>query len=173
MTKEEDLRINKLMIEISNGDMEACGNLYQEFSKVFFNFIYKKVKNVQAAEDLTHNLFMKIAKGDFRHIAFENGVAYIFTCAKNLCRAYSRRNETRDKYKDKIYIKNGYVDEYTTLALDDLFKGLTDTEKRLVFLRYNYGCEVKEIAKILNIPERTLNRKFKEINLQIEANMKT
>jgi RNA polymerase sigma-70 factor (ECF subfamily) len=155
--------MTELLERYLNGDHEAFESLYTQFYEVFLSYIKKIVKDNEA-EDLTQELFFtKIQTKNYMPVP-----AYIFGMARNLCLDYFKKKRKYELTADgELVVKVG-ADPITH---EQLFCGLSSLEKLLLKARYVQGYQVKEIAKALNVSQRTLNRRYGEILAKIKDNV--
>src|SRR3989338_277965 len=85
----------ELMERAQNGDTLAFGELYNAYFTKVFRYIYVRVKNKVEAEDLTHNVFLKVfeSASKFKNVGI-SPLAYFFTVARNtVINAWRKKKE--------------------------------------------------------------------------------
>jgi len=169
MTEEDKRVLNELMERISAGDAGARDVLAQKFYGAVFGFIFNRTRSREDAKDLTQETFLRLCRHDFSIKTMSSGYSYVFQTAKNLCIDRFRR---RKKDENTLAFEAERAERYTWNGpeeLDALFSCLTESEERLVLLRYGSGYSVREIAKRTGIPQRTLDRRFTGIKNKIRG----
>ena len=167
MTEEEKRALNELMGRISKGDEAARETLADKYYRAVFCFIFKLIGSKEDAKDLTQETFLKLCRNGISDKTWTNGYSYLFRTAKNLCiDRFRKRKKDENTFlweveKAKTYIWDGPED------LDTIFSCLTESEEKLVLLRYKSGYSVREIARKTGIPARTLDRRFTDIKNKI------
>src|ERR1051325_6820005 len=56
----EESTIQDLVTKAKQGDGEAFGSIYNHLSKPVYNFLFMRIRNKQAAEDLLQTVFLKV-----------------------------------------------------------------------------------------------------------------
>ncbi len=133
---------------------------HRDYRPGLMAFFLRRVRNHAEAEDLTQEVFIRIAQGG--GAAMKSAEAYIFQVAANLLRDRVRRNKVRDQYLAEL--KPGLDEENELLdpqrivagreALERLSEGLRDLPERtrLIFLLFRYeNLDYKTIADSLGI----------------------
>lgn len=156
---------------LSKSDESAFTELYNRFWKKLFTIAYNRLKEVEAAEDIVHDVFAGIwANRERLQIEFlEN---YLATATK-----YAVLGKIKKKGLEKIYNKNNNEAQVFELPVETAlhYKLILETIKkeverlpekcRLIF-KYsrNEGMPVKEIAKELHISPKTVeNQLYKAV----------
>lgn len=83
----------QLLKLIASGDRRAFDMVYQKYWKQLFKRVYQKVQDVQATEDILHDLFMSIWKNRARLDVILNFEAYLNTGARYLTFAYLNKQQ--------------------------------------------------------------------------------
>lgn len=143
-------------------DEDAFQELYEHFFPRVYNFIFARVKNPDAADDIVSTAFLKmyenLARYNPERAAFST---WLFRIALNCMTDYFRRKESSQEAEWEEFFDPAAPDslepEAQTLAEEgnaELLKALdklTDKERRIVELKYFSGLGNKEIAEILGI----------------------
>ena len=171
MTEEEKQYLGELMARVSSGDETARETIAQKYYRMIYCFIFSIVRSVEDAQDLTQETFLRLCRHDFSVKVWTNCYVYIFQIAKNLCLDRFRKLKKDENIfgleteKAERLIWDGLNE------LDDIFGCLSEFEERLVILRYAKGYCVNEIAKRTGIPQRTLERRFRDIKEKIKKSI--
>lgn len=170
----------------SRQDPEAFAELYDEYVKQIYRFVYFKVSSHEEAEDITSEIFLKAWNyvKEKKEIKSFSGLLYKIArnCIIDLYRSRSTRPENVSIYKEELVIgDNGklYADLEIKIEAEriiGIIKKLKEEYQEAITLRYVDGLAVEEIAEITgkgNIAVRvTLHRALQKIKqlLEIEAN---
>lgn len=133
-------------------------NVVEEFSNMIYRIAYQNVLNVSDAEDIVQDVFIKLLK--HRDKNFENKEhlkAWLIKVVINQCRDYQRLFARR-KEVSMDNIPYG-LEENEFLLLEEISRLPVD-EKNIIFLYYYEGYKIKEISKILNKNQNTVNSKL-------------
>lgn len=170
MKLQDDILLGKL----AKGDASALEKLYVKFAPKIRAFITNYLGE-STAEDLTHDLFLKLWK--FRdRLRHEGGIetmsgvnnldSYMFRMAKNSVMDYLKHQKIEQKYTEAFIASHNEeqdsrqedrMDNRTMLAnVRKQIEQLTD-QQRLVFnMNRNEGKSYAEISKELGISEKTV-----------------
>ena len=130
--------------------------LYQEYHSKVLGFLRGKTGNVQLAEDLCSEVFIKI----FDKIdAFDPDRAslstWIFTITRNRLTDYFRTrrvfSEIPETMPDDSSVEEEICSRESLDALADALEKLNERLRDIIILRYYSGRTLKEIAERMNI----------------------
>src|SRR5919109_3665834 len=92
----------ELMRIVQAGDFSPASEIYDRYSARIYNFTYRFLRNSEAAEDATQEVFVKMLK----HANQFNGEAklstWLFSIAANWCRDYLRKGDNKPKDSDDV-----------------------------------------------------------------------
>lgn len=139
--------------------------LFTEYFDPVYQFIHSRVGHRQEAEDLTSEVFEKIAKNlhTYRTKSGATIRSWIFTIARNTIVDFYRKKKYVTFDVTEIEIP---VDTFLEQEVDDrkqigeLFKrihALPETQCEIMLLRFTADLGNKEIARILNVPVSTVS----------------
>ena len=165
------------IVETNNSQLFAI--LYDRFSKVVYNKCYGFSKNKEEAEDLTHDVFIRlfIKLKTFKGNAKFSTWLYSFTY--NFCVNYVQRNTHKKKEKltvvtDIIKDDDAYeeIDDTELFALKSkkLAKALAIMEpndKMILLMKYQDDMSIKEIKEVLNIGESAVKMRVKRAKQKV------
>ena len=151
------------------GDVNAIGTLITENTQSMYRVAFGILKNDEEIFDAIQNttviVFEKIntlKKDEF----FKTWLTRILI---NEC--YKIYNQS----KKIVYMENynqenlEYTDSYENLEMKNLLKNLNDELKDVVILYYIEDYSVKEIAKILEIPDGTVKSRLSRARKELET----
>lgn len=174
--KEYQSYNNKILLELlSKSDELAFTEIYNRFWQKLFAIAYNRVKEIQAAEDIVHDVFASLwASREKNVIEFlEN---YLATATK-----YMVLDKIKKKERERIYNTSNQTQVFEMPVETSLYyKRILEIVKkevdklpekcRLIF-KYsrNEGMPVKQIAKELHLSPKTvenqLNKAIKQLKL--------
>ena len=174
--KEYQLYDNKLLLDLlTKSDELAFTEIYNRFWQKLFAIAYNRLKEIQSAEDIVHDVFASLwASREKSGIEFlEN---YLATATKYMVLAKIKKNE-----RERIYNASNQAPVFEMPVETSLhYKRILEIVKkevdklpekcRLIF-KYsrNEGMPVKQIAKELSISPKTvenqLNKALKQLKL--------
>ena len=147
----------KLYNKFINGDENAFNIIVEKYRKTLISFIYKIVKDIELAEDITQEVFIYIYKTkkeyDFKYTL----KTYLFITAKSRAINYlnSQKKEVTFEETNNPKLYNESIDDYLIKKeeKDYLFKNIDNLKEDyriVIHLREFEGFSYEEIAKILN-----------------------
>ena len=92
---------NNLIQQLKSSNVKSFNNVFQLYNKDLFNFLYYKLGDLQAAEDILQDVFITLWEN--RH-HLKEGLSiqsYLYTLAKNLAFNYLRHQKVIIKYHQK------------------------------------------------------------------------
>ena len=138
----------------------ALDQLNRRYRPALMSFFLRRVRNHAEAEDLTQDVFVRLAGGDLSRL--ENSDAYIFQAAANLLRDRSRRNRVRAEYREGKGALEGSLTELLTPArivvgreslaqVIDALRGLPERSRTIFILARLEHMKQRDIAEIFGI----------------------
>tara|TARA_Y100001970_G_scaffold243464_1_gene308768 strand:- start:170 stop:754 length:585 start_codon:yes stop_codon:yes gene_type:complete len=90
----------QLIAEFQNGNQVAYEMLYNKYKNRIYNFVYRYVNDVDAAQDIAHDTFLKLYthKNTYKEIAKFS--TWLYTIALNICRTELRKKKRRKTYSE-------------------------------------------------------------------------
>ncbi|MBI5858046.1 MAG: RNA polymerase sigma-70 factor [Sphingobacteriales bacterium] len=171
---------NELLHLVAKDDESAFTELYSRFWKKLFTVAYNRLKEIQSAEDVVHDVFASLWSGR-KHSEISSLENYLAAAVK-----YSVLNKIKRKAKERIFQKTSDQTPVIELPVETSvhYKRIleivnTEVEKlpekcRLIF-KYSRdaGLPVKQIAKQLSISPKTvenqLNKALKQLKLATKS----
>jgi RNA polymerase sigma-70 factor (ECF subfamily) len=152
------------MQDIVNDDVEAFENLFNTYCQPLINFTYRYVRDVQVAENLMQEVFVRIWTKRKQLDPTANVKAYLYTAAKNEALKYLRHNKVvSSNARDILGLKKEVKTPETTLDENELAAAVQQAvdelpEKgRMIFSMSKYdGLTYAQIAQIQNISKKTV-----------------
>lgn len=138
--------------------------LEEQYDKIY-RYCYYRFHNVQIAEDITQETFL-------RYLEREGGIserplAYMYTIARNLCIDEYRKRKMEELPDDlaNSETENQLVD---SLAIQQAVSLLEKEERELIVLRYVNEVSVADMAAIYGISRFSMYRKLKQVLKKLE-----
>ena len=98
------LNDQELMRIVQAGDFSPASEIYDRYSGRIYNFAFRFLKNAEAAEDATQEVFVKM----LRYANQFNGDAklstWLFSITANWCRDYLRKADNKHKESEDVLI---------------------------------------------------------------------
>lgn len=154
-----------LIARFKQGDQQAFSELYDKYHGKLFRFALSYLKSEEEAEDVVHDLFVKLWDKKDQLREGQNFDAYIFTVSKNHILNRIRNKKVRRNCRDSIQksvdihanptIRQVSGAEYKAIY-DKALNLLPDRRKQVYLLSRQEGLSYEEIAAELNISKNTV-----------------
>lgn len=165
------------IVETNNSQLFAV--LYDRFSKVVYNKCYGFAKNKEEAEDLTHDVFIRlfIKLKSFKGNSKFSTWLYSFTY--NFCVNYVQRNDHKKKERvtvvtdqikddaDADEIEDAQLFELKSENLAKAFALIDAKEKMILLMKYQDDMTIREISDALEIGESAVKMRIKRAKLKV------
>jgi len=174
MTSNKHAYDNKVLDDciknIALGDTMALSSLYEITKPLVYGFALSILKNIHEAEDVLHDVYIKIYDNASTYQDNGKPMAWIFTITRNLSLMMLRGKKHYSDIDEIIEIipsRSNVNDADTRLLLTATFKYISDEDRNILLLHAVSGFKHREISKLLDIPLSTVlskyNRSIKKI----------
>lgn len=145
------------------GDEQALAELINRHSAKVYNFIYSKVLDKDASEDIFQDTFIKVIKTLKRGCYNEEGkfLPWVMRIAHNLVIDYFRRNNRMPKYDGKedfnifsiigdtaLNVENQMIKDQVETDVTKLLEELPDDQREVLEMRIYRDMSFKEISEV-------------------------
>lgn len=136
---------------------EQKEDIYRSYYKKVFGYIHSKITNVQTAEDMASDVFMKVyEKLDSYDETKASLSTWIYNITRNTVTDHFRTRRVFEEIPETMPDEDSSVEEEVCGAetLQDLasaLKKLDERERDIIILRYYSGKTLKEIADSMGI----------------------
>ena len=164
-----------LLERVGKGDEDAFRQLYQNTDRTIYSYILSIVKNVQDAEEIMQETYLKVWTSAATYRPQGKPLAWMFTIAKNICYM---------KFREKKHEADVGLDDLTgeetgefcpqlenaadKLALQAALEILKEDERQIVLLHASAGMKHREIAANLKMPLATVLSKYNRAMKKME-----
>jgi RNA polymerase sigma-70 factor (ECF subfamily) len=113
----------QLMLRVKDGDLQAFESLVDKYKQPIINLIYRMVHDLEEAEDLAQNVFVRAYQSAGRYEVSAKFSTWLFTIARRLCLNELRRRgrhpaESLEAGEENEVAPRQYVDAKTYSAPD-------------------------------------------------------
>ena len=141
------------------GDADAFGKLYDSYVDEVYRFVYYRVNDVETAEDLTSQTFLKawdnMGRYRLRGAPFK---AWLVQIARNLIIDFYRtRKDTLPlepyaigKADPNVNVSSVVEKRLQAQWLQKMLRHLTEEQREVLVLKFINGLSTREIARIMN-----------------------
>ncbi len=171
ITKLTDEELVSKIVQTNNTHLFAV--LYDRYASVVYNKCYGFAKSREEAEDLTHDVFIRLFVKLRTFKGRSKFSTWLYSFTYNFCVNYVQRNVHKkqekvtvvtDQVKEDSSIEE--IDDATLFALksDQLAKALEmidPNEKMVLLMKYQDDMPIKEIAQLLELGESAVKMRLK------------
>lgn len=126
-----------------------------------FRYCARKLPSPEDAKDATQEVFLRLVRTDALYEHKEKPLAYLYTCARNVCIDYMRRSrpvsvlEEADAERIADPAQSGFQDK---IAMADALSRLSSEEQEVLELRYGQDLKMADVSAILGLSRFALYR---------------
>jgi RNA polymerase sigma-70 factor, ECF subfamily len=153
----------ELMRIVQAGDYSPASEIYDRYSGRIYNFAFRFLKNAEAAEDATQEVFVKMLRYANQFHGDAKLSTWLFSITANWCRDYLRKADNKTKESDDVLVT---LPAPTELAPDRrleqredekrvqrALEALTPEQREAILLSRYQGLSYAEIAQIAGCSE--------------------
>jgi len=169
----------ELLMALREGDQAAFTGLYEQFNKQIYFYVLGYVNDSMIAEDIVHDIFVKVWEMRERlqiHTSFE---AYLFRIAHNMAINVLKKNAAEnklvssDQYLRRVLAGSRIEDSASLIKydrmLDDALDSLGPQCRRVFILCRQEGKSYKETAAELGISCNTVKEHLVKASKNLHA----
>ena len=153
----------ELMRLVQAGDFSPASEIYDRYSSRIYNFAYRFLRNSEAAEDATQEVFVKMLKHANQFHGDAKLSTWLFSITANWCRDYLRKADNKAKEAEDVLFQ---IPAPAELAPDrnlerrqdeqriqKALSALTPEQREAILLSRYQGLSYAEIAQISGCSE--------------------
>lgn len=163
--RADSRQLDTCIERIARQDKEALRDLYHLTSASVFGFSLSIVKNMQDAEDVLQEVYLRIYTSAAEYRSSGKPLAWILTITRNMSLMKLReRKRTIAQPQEELYIPTAKFPAVTAedrLVLASCMKQLSDEESQIIMLHAVSGFKHREIAETLKLPLSTVLSKYR------------
>jgi RNA polymerase sigma factor (sigma-70 family) len=169
----EDEIIKRL---INSNDTSAFSSLYDKYADKIYYKCLSFVKDKQLAQDLTHDVFVKIFV-TIKKFNFESSFAtWVYRITYNFCIDFLRRQQkyqlSRLEEEEDIGEEEIDDDELFAISVDKLaliLEEIPPDDKAILLMKYQDELTLKDIMQTLDISESATKMRLKRAKEKVVA----
>jgi RNA polymerase sigma-70 factor (ECF subfamily) len=153
----------ELMRLVQAGDFSPASEIYDRYSSRIYNFAYRFLRNSEAAEDATQEVFVKMLKHANQFHGDAKLSTWLFSITANWCRDYLRKADNKAKEAEDVLVTLPAPSEFSpdrTLEqrenqqrIQKALTALTPEQREAILLSRYQGLSYAEIAQISGCSE--------------------
>ncbi len=153
----------ELMKIVQGGDYAPASEIYDRYSGRIYNFAFRFLKNAEAAEDATQEVFVRMIKYASQFQGDAKLSTWLFSITANWCRDYLRKSDNKAKEAEEVLLSLPASSEYSPerdlerreseLRVKRALGALTPEQREAILLSRYQGLSYAEIALIAGCSE--------------------
>ncbi len=157
MNMEEMHSDDDLVEQIKLGDEKAAEELIKRYYTSILRYCKRRCLNLEKAEDLTQETFLKLFKNLSGYKGKKKFKAYLYTIASHLCIDESRKMEIYPlENEEQIEYECDEMRQIEDRSeINHLLNALSPEQREAVILRFGEQLKFREIAKVMGCNMRT------------------
>jgi RNA polymerase sigma-70 factor, ECF subfamily len=176
-------------IEKNGYNLNTYNEIYTKFNKPILNYIYNKVKNVEDAQDICQEVFIRLHKHLENYDVYKAKIStWLYTIANNLIIDHYRTDKSGNYTNVSSFVdaetgKETYQfvadDDRETMETDELkttiiasFRKLKPSYRRIAVLYFMNQMNYNEIAVICNVPMGTVKGMINRCRAMLQGELK-
>lgn len=160
--------INKQQLEaLREGNYYAFTELYNAYGDMLYSFVLQLTKSPSEAKDIVQEIFLRIWLNRHNIALDKSFKAYLYQIARNLIIDTFRKQVNKISFEQ--YVNSNHFSEYVNnniedkISYDDFIvllekakQKMTERQREIFILSREKDLKTEEIAKILNLSEKTV-----------------
>lgn len=155
-------------------DESIFNEKYEKYSKMIFRTAYQYLLNVDSAEDITQEAFVRLLTSNKVFNEEEHEKAWILRVTINLCKnALKSKHSNNVALNDEIEIADNSFEDNLISKIDmkKQIECLSPAQRTVIYLYYYERFSIKEIAKITQINQNTVKSHLKRAKENLKINI--
>ncbi|WP_373511409.1 RNA polymerase sigma factor [Persicitalea sp.] len=156
-----------LLRQVIDGNRNAFGQLYQFYHKPALRFCITLLKDEAEAENVLHEVFLKIWEKRAQINPALNFNSYLFTCLRNYAFDHFKRMEKDRKLREQYLLQMTLAQPEQAeekneqfQLLDEVIANLSEKRKQVLLLNVYEGKSYQEIADVMHISTNTVKNQL-------------
>lgn len=147
---------------------------YDKYSQLIYRTAYHYLLNVDSAEDITQEVFVKLLTNSKTFNDEEHEKAWLLRVTINLCKnVLKSKSNSNIEINDEIQIIDNSFEEKSINKIDmkKQIEGLSPIQRTVIYLHYYEGFSISEIARITRINQNTIKSHLKRAKTTLKNNI--
>jgi RNA polymerase sigma-70 factor (ECF subfamily) len=156
---------HELMAAVARGDVASMSGIYEHRNRALFRFFFRLTGRQAPAEDLTHEVFLRMIRYRHTYQAGDGFEAWMYRIARNAFADYVRKNrfETPAVEGEMEAVESGHPSQFESVAkqqdlatLHRALGRLPDEKRELILLSRFQGLSYEQIGRIVGCETGTV-----------------
>ena len=176
ISDSERIKLGELITYIAHGDENALVAVYETAGGRLLSVAMGLTRNLQTAEDVLHDSFIKIAKNAYQFQRGSNGYAWLCKIVRNTALNKIKSENLRcgidiDSFYNLTDGQNMAEKSDNVISVETAMKKLQPKERTVIWLKYYNDMTVREIASELSIPKSTVQEIIKNAESKLKKEL--
>ncbi len=176
-----DEEADRALVErFRKGDREAFGELVIKYQRPIYNAAFWILRRVEDANDVTQNVFLKIAERADEYDAQYKFFSWIYRIAVNEALNVLRRNGREEELPEDLELPDSERADPERQVGDGEVAGriraalmqMSTADRTVLTLRHFSECSYQEIGQILDLDEKTVKSRLFEARGRLRRMLK-
>ncbi len=162
----------QIISDYLKGDNKSLEILIKRYLRPIYGFVYKYAGNVQEAEDITQDVFIKMWRHLGKYNKNKNFKTWIFSIAKNTCIDWLRKKKTISLSEIEIGESDNFF-EHASISqlLESATEKLLPKYQTVLSLYYNDDLNFREIAERLKESPNTVKSRHRRALIMLKKDL--
>lgn len=170
----------KLLRKLKSGDKKAFETIYVKYSRILGFFLMGYLKSVDEIEEIIQEVFLKVWENKHSIDPRHNFKNYLFKISKHVFLNKLRRKAVEENYRSSFVANFSEEDNSTEDSIifsdyEDFYikavNNLPPKRKDIFLLSRKQGLTYEEIAKAMNISQKTVEKQMSEALRYLRAQL--
>ena len=165
-----DNDVDQALVErYRNGDREAFTDLVIRYQRPIYNAAFWILRSADDAKDIAQDVFLKVAERLDEYDSHHRFFSWIYRIAVNESLNLLRRNGHEEALDDEIELPGHGVDPEAhtgnaerTRYIERALLTMSPMDRTVIVLRHFSECSYQEIARILDVDQKTVKSRLFE-----------
>lgn len=183
-SKMESLDLHRIIQRlVDDNDKEAGRIFFEDFYPRLIDFARVFVRNLESAEDVVSEVFVKLFKQPKKLKKVRDLNMYVFKSVKNQCFTYLKKANQKtlldfddivldDYCIQQVNPENELITAEVKSMIEDLINDLPPRRRMVYSLIMDEQLKYKDVAKLLNISVKTVDNQFSAATKIIKNTMR-
>ena len=173
-TEEKDRELDRLLIQVGQGDREAFARLYGLTRGAVYALALSLLRDAHEAQDVAQDVYVKVWESAPTYRPQGSPMAWLLTVARNLARSRLRQSGRQIELDEEAWnaIPAAVPDVEERQLIRGALARLGTEEREIVLLHAVTGLKHREIAQLLERPLSTVLSKYHRGLKKMKALMK-
>lgn len=169
----------ELLRSVSQGDEKAFTILYNHYHQRLGSHIYRITRSAEAAEEVVHDVFLKIWLNRETLAQIENFQVYLYVISKNAAlnclKRIAREQATTtdlDAHQDLMQRTDNSEDDYRYLLIDEAIDLLPSQQRQVYLLARHQRLTYAEVGLAMGLSRETVKKYLQIATDSISAHIR-